>query len=231
MEEKIFTADVAVKNTLEVVRLTRYGRDGEKRQKTISYLDFVTSLANGVRKERFSLGLMPEGTVWFDADPDGVTNVVIRVPAKKRTLLYGRFDTRLHTVPYPELLMKITVLKDKVSPSLCFALPSGAGEINEDMQLYRFPFGNVSGIGHICMGGNLIPRNGMTLRAAVGTALDVFFNSPYTGDYYQSCSMISTGDSLKDALAKLEGMDSFPDSWLVRSEKRLGDIAGTAASV
>ena len=232
MEQKIFTAEVSVRNATEVVQLTTYGKDGGKRSKTISYQDFVTSLAKGVKKEGFSLGMLPEGTLWFNTGTDSTTDIIVRIPGRKRTFLYqphrtrtGDGNARIYEVPYPDLVMRLTVSPDRVQPTHCLAVLEGdPDKVDENTPLYRFPFGNVAVTGHICMGGNLIPRAGMGLKAAVREGLNVFFGSPFNGDYYTPCAMIKTGDSLGDALKKLEKMDTFPGDWLVPAGMTLSGL-------
>ena len=224
MSEIIFRAEASVAGGKQVVRLTNFLDDGTQKTKTISYDDFAAGVAKGVRQEGFTLGLLPEGTVWFSVNANS-TKLAVRIKAKKRQLTYARRgeDALFVEVPYPDLILVLNIKEKAVCPEECFALSAKTGQLREDTELYVFPFGNVSTNGHVCMGGNHLAFTG-GLAEAVEAGLQGFFYSPYNGDYYQPCSHISTGDSLGDALKKLSGMLTFPEEWLVPAKRNLKDI-------
>ena len=221
MHRKLFSADVYSSDKEEYARVTAFAEDGSQTTKTVAYDDFVRSVASGIRTDGIKIGPLPQGTLsmWIDNNSRKIA-VFLKQEQRMLTLSERGKEKKSFMVPFPALAVQMTVYADKTVPNRCFALASDEWP-DENTRLFRFPFGNVSTDGSICMGGNISITEGKSLSQAVQEALTMFLYSPYNGDYYGVNCMVSSGESLEDLLKRLNGKKEFPKELLKETEYTL----------
>ena len=231
--EKLFEAVAGIDAGSEVVELTTFVAEKEntKIKKTISYDQFCEALLSGRGPaQSIKIGLFPRevlSVVWGEHD----RKIYLFIPTAVRFLGYKNRsqpeEIQGFMVPYPNMILEITwkELDCRACPTSVWCTNSTEQWPTPDTLLYRFPFGNVSDKGSICMGGNAVSLSGTeTLAEVVAKCEELFFNTPYNGDYYGVGNKINCLMSLGDLLTSLNGKSQFPDELLILDEKKVQDL-------
>ena len=164
-----------------------------------------------------SKDMIPDGYIdGHFASPTNYT-CVWEVKGKKRQLVYESTGAgskpKHYTLPFPNLVFGLSVSNGVKQSFYCFAKKEG------DSRLYRYPFGNVSDEGSVCMGSI------STKNVTPSIIEDDFFlgitNNDYFGDGMKKCGMKWSQPKL---FSELKGKDRFPDNWLVDAECDLQDL-------
>lgn len=156
----------------------------------------------------FQLGNLPATLYDGAISEKGALAAVFVVPAQKRTIVYRK---KHYIVPFPSLIFGFsTTSRGAVRDNLCYALMTE--KPNDSMELFCYPFGNVSRDGHICFGN--IQRDKPEKISDFESWIQDFFESETNDDYYRSDSLNCSGMKQGDLLKKLQKMDSFPNEYL-----------------
>lgn len=228
--QKLFEAVAGIDAGNEVVELTTFAEE-TKIRKTISYDQFCDALLSGRDSaQSIKIGLFPRevlSVVWGEHD----RKIYLCIPTAVRFLGYKNRsqpeEIQGFMVPYPNMILEITwkELDCRACPTSVWCTNSTEQWPTPDTLLYRFPFGNVSDKGSICMGGNAVSLSGTeTLAEVVAKCEDLFFNTPYNGDYYSVGNKINSLMSLGDLLTSLNGKSQFPDELLILDGKKVQDL-------
>lgn len=228
--EKLFEAVVGIDAGNEVVELTTFAEE-TKIRKTISYDQFCDALLSSRSSaQSIKIGLFPRevlSVVWGEHD----RKIYLFIPTAVRFLGYKNRsqpeEIQGFMVPYPNMILEITwkELDCRACPTSVWCTNSTEQWPTPDTLLYRFPFGNVSDKGSICMGGNAVSLSGTEkLAEVVAKCEDLFFNTPYNGDYYSVGNKINSLMSLGDLLTSLNGKLQFPDELLILDGKKVQDL-------
>lgn len=136
---------------------------------------------------------------FFDTENWGI---VFPVKTAKRLLVHtsGQYE-----VWYPNLVFFLMVRNGAITEKNCFAVK----EVVPDAELYRYPFGNVSSSGSICMG-----NIDIDVRKGPMAFLDEFFLGVTNNDYYSSDCAVTQKWSQSKLLENLSKESSFPAKWL-----------------
>lgn len=226
---KYFNALVYSESGRELVRLTTWPDSSENAAavKTVEYSDFCAALEKGRSQNTvICTGLLPRNVLSVSMMEDG-QNIAVFLPPEVRFLGYRKRGEELRgfMVPYPGIVMKLLIKNEYAVPKSVWCTDSSVIWPDGATKLYRFPFGNVSDSGSICMGGNQLRLRGTEgTTEIVDRCLEMFFATPYNGDYYSVGNKIATGASLVDALTSLHGKENFPDEWLVDSHCIVGSL-------
>lgn len=213
----------------ELVRLTTWSDESENiaAVKTVEYSDFCAALEKGRCKNAvIHTGLLPRNVLSVSIMEDG-QEVIVFLPPEVRFLGYRKRGEGLRgfMIPYPGIVLKLLLKNEYAVPRSVWCTDSSVEWPDRSTKLYRFPFGNVSDAGSICMGGNQLKLSGAeSTTEIVNRCLEMFFATPYNGDYYSVGNKIATGASLVDALTSLHGKGNFPDEWLVDSHCIVGSL-------
>lgn len=211
-------------DSYNVVALEFY-REGEMRQKNISFHDFVAMLNESTENDAgFRIGKLPNG--YYDGSVCNSQKMsfqcVIVVPAGKRVIQY--YET-FYEVPYPATVFAFHVMEGRLHASEVFFVESN--EPTDDDILYQYCFANVeSGTGSICWGSNDLPE--LTCLKDCDKLVALFFGSPCNDDYYSRSRFASkvpeycqTQRALYEHLKECE---EFPFEILLSVGKRMGDL-------
>ncbi len=133
---------------------------------------------------------------------------VWRVKGIKRLLVHSSGH---YMVPFPDLIFLVKAGKNNVEGYVW--------AIDDKDWVYRYPFGNVSTTGAICMGNiNLSDVPGAEAFT------EEFFLGKTNNDYFGIGTHIKPKYSQQELLRRLEKKDRFPKRWLVDSKMTLEDI-------
>lgn len=194
-------------NVLFRVSLTN--EDNSVLTKTLSPQSLISLLQNNCEEKLnyVHIGKLPEGYVNGAIAADDSFWVLIKVPAQKRLLVHvsGHYQ-----IPYPDLIFFFKVDHGRLSEKKVYAI--------KNQQLYRYPFGNVSSGGIICMGN--ISFKDLRLNS-MNRVVDDFFSGITNNDSYSPGSNVAVSYSQQTLLEKLSTMEKFPDRWLVKSNVSL----------
>ena len=184
---------------------------GKSITRTLTITQFIDMLGGSTTEERNYVLLKDnffpktQKAVWF-SDYENYS-CVWEEPAKNRLLILKTAlgDKHFH-VPFPKLVFKITVKNGQVTGKSCFAMKDGSSK------LFKYPFGNVSPDGGICMG-NISAKE----MKCVSEFSDAFFMGVTNNDYYGSTGngKVAVEFSQEQLLDKLSELKTFPDNFLV----------------
>lgn len=187
--------------------------DGMTTEKTLSLDDYLMILGNSTFSNRNScvrIGVLPfhyyDGSI---STEDAATfNVILFYKEEKRAVSFGG---KHWFVPFPAMVFHFKVLKGNLQWKNCYAVTSD--DVNPDMSLMQYPFGNVSAAGAICMGN--IQSGRIENICQIEDVVADFFMSETDNDYYASKN--STGLKQEQLLEKLSKLEHFPIEWLAPS--------------
>ena len=218
LESKLVTS----KNGVCMFRIRFEKSDGTTVEKTVSLEDYVSIIRNAsveVQKEEYySLTNLPENVYSVAATGSKDTfRVTMFVPGKVRGVTFC--NSFIYRVPYPNLVMKICVVKGKMVGSQIFAVKDDT--LSPDTELYQYPFGNVDTSGLACWGS--IDRTCKRVEE-VPNLIERFFEAGTNNHYYEAGVTISKNLSLSEQYTKLERLKKYPDNYLVSTGRKLKDI-------
>lgn len=191
-------------------------------KKTVHCSQLIELLNKSMEDSRkyLHLGEMPRG--YLDAkilDLEPLTaEILLFLPESRKRLLY---ENSFYEIPMPNMLMRIGVLKGRLQNSFIVCLKKCMTMLKvqqclsekEDIEWYRYPFGNVSDNGRICWGNNdfqLISR-----IKNVELFPNLFFDSPSNDDYYHKGRTNLEFLEIRMLYEFLEKKEEFPDEALV----------------
>ena len=192
--------------------------------KTMSFEDYCT-LFLGAKKEALSFSRLSEPSKYFY---DGMVSqkedsfkVQLLVPAGKHQMVSQHYDFA-DIIPYPALLFNLVFSEGRAIRKDCYAVvPDKNGRLTEDSVLYRYPYGNVSDAGSICMGSISVKCNSLT---EADKFCEEFFLGIDEGHYYTPEVMISKNWNLGRLYNEVLKKEKFPTSWLVPNGRTYKDI-------
>lgn len=111
-------------------------------------------------------------------------------------------------IPFPDLIFAISVRKGNVTSKYCYARKK-----SDKKGLYKYPFGNVSSDGSICMG-NISLKD---IEHADDFA-EEFYLGVTNDDYYQVGGKVKPKYTQRQLLEKLSKLEAFPERWLIKHE-------------
>ena len=195
------------------IKVSMIGENNKSTIRTLTIAQFIKVLGGATKEEREFVKLREnffpksQKAVYFS---DYLNYTCIWEEGAKERLLVLKTplgDKHYH-VPFPTLIFRITVKDGQVVSKYCFARKKNSKTI------CRYPFGNVSNSGSICMGN--ISANDMT---CVEDFSDDFFMGVTNNDYYRNGEGRVTFEVTQEQLLdKLSALKEFPDNWLVESD-------------
>ncbi len=190
--------------------VTMQKSDGEIEMKRFDLSGFMHLLdASKVQDENYieiNRGIVPDGYLGGVFASDKSYTVVWEVPARKRQFVLDmrNGEKLMHAmIPFPALVFKLRVYQGIKQSFSCYAKKEG------DTNLYRYPFGNVSLSGDVCMGS--IATKDITPRRIE----EDFFLGETNNDYYTGDKKCGCDWSQEKLIRELKEKDSYPDNWLV----------------
>ncbi len=150
-----YNMSIHINTTTAQVLVEQRKKNGVVSRKNISPQSlsecFLTSRVND---ERHSTGLLPENCIMVVTEKK-FTCYFIRYPELSADFQY--FDTEYRHFPIPRLVFGFKYLPMDHKIAGCSVCVVKDERLKEDTILYRYPFSNVSGGGHICLGNNALP--------------------------------------------------------------------------
>lgn len=185
----------------------------EKNVTMDTYLSIIQDATYSNAASMVRIGRLPNGYMdgFISADSRNTFSVIVQVPAEKRALSFGH---KHWYIPFPGLVFLFSVLNGNVQKKCCFAHIEQ--NVTMDTLLYRYPFGNVSITGDICMGSIKTPT--IANIYDVEGIIDDFFCSETNNDYYSTKNR--TGMKQEELLKRLSQMEQFPEQWLEKNSDK-----------
>lgn len=169
----------------------------------------------------FRTGRMPDGFVDSMFNFQSMTGIVaIHIPRHIQPLNY---NGELEMIPFPNILMAHKFKHGVLQQSLAFScMEDIASQINDDTELYHYPFGNVSANGRVCWGSNRHEK--LVKISDVNLFTDKFFNSETNADLYEVGVHNTSGLTIEAFLHTLKGVNIFDDNLLSKNMMTFGHI-------
>lgn len=195
---------------------------GRMIRKTISFEDYKKLLFNSEKEDitYFSVDHPRYYYQGFASDQKGTFQVILTVPSGTHMFVSEKFKIATQ-LPYPALAFKLSFRKGTCEDRSCYALDTDTP--NNDSALYRYPYGNVSHSGSICMGN--ISINCASIKDA-DKFVDAFFDGIDEGHYYEPGENTIPVYKENQLVKKVLEKGSFPTQWLHPMTKpmKLSDI-------
>lgn len=193
-------------------------------EKTITSEDYLTILGSSLftkDQEKYSrIGKLPDK--YYDGEVSCQKNtfkVVLYYPGEVRPVCFLNKHWR---VPFPSLVFYFSVKDGTVIKKGVFA--TRGESIDDDTELFMYPFGNVNASGGICFGN--IDVGPIRCMEDIASYVEAFFNSETNNDYYNGHKLEW---SQAELLERLKKKKVYPESWLVPTEsncKVVGQLLG-----
>ena len=186
-------------------RVTMRDEKGEVLSKILTLENYLTLLETSMRFEekedavRVERRMLPAGYIDGAFTKSGYT-VIWREKAMKRLLIHSSGH---YQIPYPDLIFVLETKDGEIRQKYCFA---AAGE-----RLYRYPFGNVSKSGAVCMGNIKVDP-----KDSISSFAEEFFLGVTNEDYFERGESVKPKWSQTKLLENLSGKDVFPEKWLTK---------------
>ncbi len=197
---------------------------GEVITKSLSYDDYkLVVLESGKEKTAYvPVRKLPEGYISGALSTDEKTwKGLFFVPGAKRQFVSDNFNM-IAQIPYPSLVFAVSYSEGRPWMKEVYAVKAKSiDEIGEDTKLYRYPYGNVSREGSICMGNISVPDLKIT---EIGQFISAFFEGVDEGHYYTPGVMVKPKYSLGTLVSKAVQKDVFPENWLVGNGGTIGAL-------
>lgn len=222
MQPTLESQMVTAKNGACIFRVCFKKSDGTTIEKTVSLEDYVTMIrsatVNIAKEEYFALENLPQNVYSVGATNSNDTfRVTMFVPGKIRGVTFC--SSFIYRVPYPNLVMRLCIVKGKLVSSQIFAVKDDM--LSPDTELFQYPFGNVDETGFACWGS--VDRTCENV-ANVPELIERFFEAGTNNHYYTTGKTITQNLSLSEQYKKLERLEKYPDRYLVSTGKKLKDI-------
>lgn len=192
-------------------------------KKTVSVDDFKTLLDKGAAGNDMTLmPRFPEGMIdlsWYNESNYVVT---VFVPAQVRPTAYLK-EENVQTLPFPSLVFSFTAGKGMMTSSRVFAVKDARKRsIDNDTELFKFPYGNVHFDGKICWGNNQ-GINRLHGIKSLENVIETFFNSIMNSDLYSE-STTRRKVSLEMLLSEMASVEVFPNDILAGAGMKYGEL-------
>ena len=197
--------------------------NGETATKTLTFDDYCSWLL-GAKKEATTYCHLPRRSNYYldgmTTNEEGTFKVILYVPAGKHQMVNNTYDFA-DIIPYPALLFKLSFVKGVCQLKECFAVVDEKESINDSTILYRYPYGNVSSNGDICMGNIAVKCKALE---EADFFPEEFFLGVDAGHYYQPKVMTSKNWNQGKLMAEASKKEVFPKNWLQKNGMTYKDI-------
>ena len=214
-----FNKDVSEIDLVEI----EIRKDGCYQKKVISY-DTLAKILIGSSIDRHVFNASIPNNSYSIYETNGGYGCIFLVKGKKRPLLFERANKRLtYIVPYPNLLFDTRASENGYVSCRIFAVKDEI--LTEDTVLYQFPYSNVSDSGHVCFGTNeIIFSEPKEMKTDCERMVDIFFSSPYNGDYYAEKYTSWLEPDMRKLFEKLSSREQFPNEILISKGTTVKDL-------
>lgn len=164
--------------------------------------------------------ILPRGALHYSINSDGSrVTCFLEVAAHCRSIFYH--EAKIDEVPFPRLIFGFQLLHDKdeyVISKVYLGACESYGVLNEDSDIYLFPYSNVKDDFTVCWGGTERPI--LNKISQLTTIPELFFNSANSDCYYNSANLSNL--PYRELLESLRGKE-FPEEYLKKSGYTLSD--------
>jgi hypothetical protein len=166
----------------------------------------------------FATPILPRGTLYYSEVTDGSKcTCFLEIAPHRRSIYYH--EALVDEVPFPRLVFGFELLHrgdEYVITRAFLGACESYGVLNEDSEIYLFPYSNVRSDFVVCWGGTERPI--LTRISQLTTIPELFFNSTNSDCYYNTAN--SSNLPYRELLETLKGKD-FPEEYLKKSGKTL----------
>lgn len=214
-----FSDDAFEGNYMDAVKI-RINENDKISEKIVSLDAFLNCINKNAKKtkEMKRIGAIPDSFYdgYLNDESYFETKSVFILPKHKR-IFY--LEHNPYVIPMPSLVFLFHVQLNTCVEVSAFVLADKVAK--EDSVLYYYPFSNVAKNGRICWGDYQLPdvHNFMELPPIMNIFLDGINNY----DLFQKENNRKALD-LAEMLNQLNGKNSFPISWLVKKQIKLGEL-------
>ncbi|MDQ0273505.1 hypothetical protein [Cytobacillus purgationiresistens] len=188
--------------------------------------DKPTNLLNAddSRTQEKSTPALPFGTIRYSAtDSKDVERVTMVIPKKIWEIRYGDKNDHFYSIGFPKMVAQykcINTQKSKVIQEMRLYAVSGNGPINDDTDLYSFPYPNVGkSNGIVCWGQN--QRLELESLVDLEKSFYWFVSAPFNEDYGVRTSLEI--HNFRMLIETIEGQ-RFNDQWLLPLNMKYKDL-------
>jgi hypothetical protein len=174
---------------LQVIRIKRdlsitvdVAENGITAHKVISPQGLENALMESMINTDTKSGILPKNCIaWTKSSRGNAEYYVIRHDERFADIQYH--ETKYPHFPIPQLVFGFRISGNRITGVNAGVVEAGSLNLNEDTQMYRYPFSNVNGF-DMCTGGNRLP---IIKKAAALANLPYYILSlPDNDDYYSA---------------------------------------------
>lgn len=178
----------------------------------------------------FSTSVLPPEVIAYGENEKGeIISVVL--PWGPGTLPFIYYTTVFQAIPYPRLVFKFILGRDKENAEYRFirtyvAAVIEKGNLHDDTPLYHYPFSHVSGT-LMCTGNAVFPTFKSLFEVATKLPR-LILTVPNENDSYTN-DVNASHLPLRELLQVLDGQDEFPCEWLSPLKITLGEFCSPSS--
>ena len=211
---KIFSESVQDRAGNDAMKVRIVGVDGDEMIKTISLADYFDLFNQSLEREASYVNInplhMPNGYIKGLFADENTYKLLWKVKGKNRQLIHTSGHYR---VPFPDLVFLLCVKNNVITKKRVWA-------VDNEGQMYQYPFGNVDTSGNICMG-NISTR----IENGASSFEEDFFLGITNNDYFsEEGSHIVPMWSQEKLLRELSKEKVFPQRWLKKVNWTLPEL-------
>ena len=188
-----------------------------------------------------STPLLPPNTIAFSTSEQGKYERLTMMIEKSTWFIRYHSEDTLYEIPFPKMILQIALrpvsnsLKRRVIETNIFAIMDSHSVIDENTELFYFPYPNVSKEGgKVCWGANTFTLDSV---AACERFFTQFVAAPFNEDYGMMLDYkfenSHNAENTRNGLFKefiqhvtYNKILHFEDDWLLPTNKKLSDILG-----
>ena len=210
----VLDEDLNKSNCIECAKVTIQEKNGKLRSRVVTMESLIGALAKSVVKKavKVPVGKIPFG--YYDAtlgEEQGklCAEVITVLPSGRQILQY---ESTRYDICLPSLVFKFVIDKGRVYSTYVYVMKDEVP--TDDSRLYRYPFGNVNGDGHVCWGTNVLPD--ICELKSLEEVMTLFVQSPCNNDYYNGKDYCNHKDiTLRQLFEILKDEEDYPGKYLV----------------
>lgn len=173
------------KSKIELEILNNDGTVEIRQASANELLKIIDSSQKRKKSEIIDSNLLPNGLVRVLESHDRLVKGYF-VHTKKGIVPFRYYDKIFLIKDFCPLLFYIVVDREKILKSYVYVLKDTS--ISNEMQIYKYPFGNVSRDGHICFGNNSLPL--IKGPKDLEQVISIFFASSSNDDYFRNSDKV-----------------------------------------
>jgi hypothetical protein len=168
----------------------------------------------------FATPVLPRGAICYtEANGGWKSCCFMEFQPHRRTAYYH--EAVIEDVPFPRLIFGFELMQREGKYDITKVMLGALEDqclLNEDSEVYFYPYTNVQNDFKVCWGGSQLPS--LDRVSQLTTIPELFFNSPNSDCYYSSAN--ASNLPYRELVEKLKGRE-FPDEFLKKTGRKISE--------